>query len=102
MAGTGMRKLHRCSSNYEVCSEYWGKSVVEKLAPLVREIDWSRIELKIGEFLSEFVGKMQFYLTALDRQVRQEDENPERHRRIRSRCMLRGYSSAVLNSLKPS
>ena len=34
------------------------------------------IELKIGEFLPEFVGKMQFYLTVLDRQVRQEDENP--------------------------
>jgi len=34
------------------------------------------IELKIGEFEPEFVGKMQFYLTALDRQVRQEDENP--------------------------
>lgn len=34
------------------------------------------IELKIGEFMPEFVGKMQFYLTALDRQVRQENENP--------------------------
>lgn len=34
------------------------------------------IELKIGKFMPEFVGKMQFYLTALDRQVRQEDENP--------------------------
>ncbi len=34
------------------------------------------IELKIGEFQPEFVGKMQFYLAALDRQVRQEDENP--------------------------
>ncbi len=34
------------------------------------------IELKIGEFMPEFVGKMQFYLAALDRQVRQEDENP--------------------------
>ena len=34
------------------------------------------IELKIGNFKPEFVGKMQFYLTALDRQVRQEDENP--------------------------
>ena len=33
------------------------------------------IELKIGEFQPEFVGKMQFYLRALDRQVRQEDEN---------------------------
>ncbi len=27
------------------------------------------IELKVGEFQPEFVGKMQFYLTALDRQV---------------------------------
>lgn len=34
------------------------------------------VELKIGEFAPEFVGKMQFYLTALDRQVRQQDENP--------------------------
>ncbi len=34
------------------------------------------IELKIGEFQPEFVGKMQFYLTALDRQVREVGENP--------------------------
>jgi predicted nuclease of restriction endonuclease-like (RecB) superfamily len=34
------------------------------------------IELKIGAFKPEHVGKMQFYLTALDRQVRQDDENP--------------------------
>ncbi|WP_454669137.1 PDDEXK nuclease domain-containing protein [Achromobacter kerstersii] len=34
------------------------------------------IELKIGKFVPEFVGKMQFYLAALDAQVRQEDENP--------------------------
>jgi predicted nuclease of restriction endonuclease-like (RecB) superfamily len=34
------------------------------------------IELKIGKFIPEFVGKMQFYLAALDRQVRMEDENP--------------------------
>ncbi len=34
------------------------------------------IELKIGKFKPEYVGKMQFNLTALDRQVRQEDENP--------------------------
>jgi len=34
------------------------------------------IDLKIGKFQPEFVGKMQFYLTALDRRVRQEGENP--------------------------
>jgi predicted nuclease of restriction endonuclease-like (RecB) superfamily len=34
------------------------------------------VELKVGEFQPEFVGKMQFYLTALDRQVKQESENP--------------------------
>jgi predicted nuclease of restriction endonuclease-like (RecB) superfamily len=34
------------------------------------------IELKIGKFQPEFVGKMQFYLAALDEQVRQGDENP--------------------------
>jgi predicted nuclease of restriction endonuclease-like (RecB) superfamily len=34
------------------------------------------IELKIGKFLPEHVGKMQFYLTALDAIVKQESENP--------------------------
>lgn len=34
------------------------------------------IELKVGEFQPEFVGKMQFYLTTLDRQVRERGENP--------------------------
>jgi predicted nuclease of restriction endonuclease-like (RecB) superfamily len=33
------------------------------------------IDLKIGEFEPEFVGKMQFYLAALDEQVRLSDEN---------------------------
>jgi predicted nuclease of restriction endonuclease-like (RecB) superfamily len=34
------------------------------------------IELKIGEFLPEHVGKMQFYLSVLDDTVRMKDENP--------------------------
>ena len=34
------------------------------------------IELKVGKFEPEFMGKMQFYLAALDRQVRMDDENP--------------------------
>lgn len=34
------------------------------------------IELKIGKFLPEYVGKMQFYLAALDDLVRLDGENP--------------------------
>ena len=34
------------------------------------------IELKIGDFKPEFVGQLQFYLTALDKQVKLEHENP--------------------------
>lgn len=34
------------------------------------------IELKIGKFLPEYVGKMQFYLAALDNEVKLEEENP--------------------------
>jgi predicted nuclease of restriction endonuclease-like (RecB) superfamily len=34
------------------------------------------VELKFGEFEPEFVGKMQFYLAALDERVREKDENP--------------------------
>jgi len=59
------------------------------------------IELKVGEFQPEFVGKMQFYLTAPDRQVREEWENPsigiilckEKHRTI--------VEYALYNATKP-
>jgi len=34
------------------------------------------IELKIGDFKPEYVGKMQFYLTSLDETVKLPDENP--------------------------
>lgn len=34
------------------------------------------VELKIGEFMPEFVGKMQFYLAALDAHVKTPEENP--------------------------
>lgn len=34
------------------------------------------IELKVGSFLPEYAGKMNFYLNVLDEQVRMKDENP--------------------------
>lgn len=34
------------------------------------------VELKIGEFVPEYIGKMQFYLAALDDLAREEGENP--------------------------
>lgn len=34
------------------------------------------LELKIGKFKPEYVSKMDFYLEALDRQVKKEHENP--------------------------
>ena len=34
------------------------------------------IELKIGEFIPEYAGKMQFYLTALDETLKLSEENP--------------------------
>jgi len=33
-------------------------------------------ELKIGDFLPEYIGKMNFYLEALDRDVKKSNENP--------------------------
>ncbi len=58
-------------------------AALEKLAPLAREIGWSHnlviIERCSDPLEREFYIRMQFYLTVLDRQVRQvrqEDENP--------------------------
>ena len=33
-------------------------------------------ELKLGEFMPEYIGKMNLYLEALDRDLRKENENP--------------------------
>ena len=33
-------------------------------------------ELKLGEFMPEYIGKMNLYLEALDRDVKKENENP--------------------------
>ena len=33
-------------------------------------------ELKIGEFLPEYAGKMNFYLNAVDEQIKTEEDNP--------------------------
>ena len=33
-------------------------------------------ELKIGKFIPEYIGKMNFYLEALDRDYRKPNENP--------------------------
>ena len=33
-------------------------------------------ELKLGEFKAEYLGKMNLYLEALDRDVKKEQENP--------------------------
>ncbi|MEI7481645.1 MAG: PDDEXK nuclease domain-containing protein [Elusimicrobiota bacterium] len=34
------------------------------------------VELKVGEFMPEYIGKMQFYLAALDALIKTPDENP--------------------------
>lgn len=34
------------------------------------------IELKIGKFIPEYAGKMQFYLSVLNDKVKLQDENP--------------------------
>ena len=34
------------------------------------------VELKIGEFEPEHLGKMEFYLEALDRDIKKNSENP--------------------------
>ncbi|PIP39829.1 DUF1016 domain-containing protein [Candidatus Desantisbacteria bacterium CG_4_9_14_3_um_filter_40_11] len=36
------------------------------------------VELKVGKFLPEYVGKMQFYLAALDSKIREKSENPSK------------------------
>jgi hypothetical protein len=34
------------------------------------------IELKAGEFIPEYAGKLNFYLTAVDKQLKTEQDNP--------------------------
>lgn len=43
---------------------------------LIRNMKDFILELKIGKFKPEYISKMDFYLEALDRQVKKENENP--------------------------
>ena len=60
------------------------------------------IELKIGEFLPEYVGKMQFYLAVLNDKIRLEDENPvNRHNFVpgqrQNDCRIRAGTKRIGN-----
>ncbi len=58
----------------------YGDAFVQKLADLLffqRELSCLvAFELKIREFKPEYVGKMNLYLEALDREVKKPNENP--------------------------
>ena len=66
------------------------------------------IELKIGEFEPEHLGKMQFYLEALDRDVKKESENPsvglilcaKKDAAVVEYAMSRSLSSALIADYK--
>lgn len=51
------------------------------------------IELKIGEFEPEYIGKLNFYLELLDRQVKLPDENPSIGLLL---CARRNYAEVEL------
>ena len=44
--------------------------------PFDETVDLVATELKTTKFKPEYAGQLQFYLTALDEQIKTEDENP--------------------------
>ena len=50
------------------------------------------IELKIGKFKPEYISKLDFYLEALDRQVKKENENPSVGLLLCAAKMMRWWS----------
>jgi hypothetical protein len=56
----------------------WGDGIVERLAAYIhRGLNCLvAIELKVGRFEPEYLGKLAFYLEALDRDVRKAHEKP--------------------------
>jgi predicted nuclease of restriction endonuclease-like (RecB) superfamily len=67
------------------------------------------IELKIGEFEPEQLGKMEFYLEALDRDIRKPDENPsvglilctKKDATVVEYALSRSMSPALIADYKP-
>lgn len=76
--GFNRRGLYRMKKFYETYKDD------EFVTTLLSQISWSNrglqclvaFELKIGEFKPEYISKMDFYLEALDRQKKKENENP--------------------------
>ena len=89
MKGFNRAGIYRMKQFYETYKDN------EIVAPLVRQISWTHnvmilgatnsieekeilvaFELKIGKFKPEYISNMDFYLEALGRQERKENENP--------------------------
>ena len=65
-------------------------------------------ELKIGKFIPEYVSKMDFYLEALDRQVKKKNENPsvgiilcsDKNEKVVEYTMSRSMSPTLVSEYK--
>lgn len=68
MKGFSRENLWRMKKLYETYKDY------TKLSPLVTELSWS-VNLVIL-FQTDSIGKMQFYLSALDEKIKLKEENP--------------------------
>ena len=80
--GFNSRGLWRMKQFYEIYKDN------KKVSTLLTQISWSNlfyhralqclvaIELKIGKFKPSYLGQLEFYLEALDRDVKKEYENP--------------------------
>lgn len=66
LKGFNRRGLYRMKQFYELYKNN------EKVSPLVTQLSWTN-HLKI---MSEYVGKINLYLEALDREVKKDNENP--------------------------
>ena len=93
LKGFDRRGLYRMKQFYETYKN------LPKVSPLVTQLSWTNnliilsscksdverefyiylsiaVELKIGKFKPEYISKMDFYLEALDRQIKKPHENP--------------------------
>ena len=63
---------------FKICTQYyrWIYVICDTTVDTIKLQCLVAFELKIGKFKPEYISKMDFYLEALDRQKKKENENP--------------------------
>lgn len=61
---------------FQICQGHWQNCFIDLLFYHLKLRSFVVVELKNADFDPSFIGQLQFYVTAIDETIKQENDNP--------------------------